>query len=151
VDNVIGRDTHYSMAILTDGIKGIRMASDLELTVTAGTARFDPEDQRWLDQVATLHVALREEAGVISVRGVPEVGAKGAVEAVSLVLSSSGALTAAVACFRAWLARDKTRTLSVEWTDDQGTRQTLTITGDHVDQASFQALAESAGRRLEGR
>ncbi|GGN56904.1 hypothetical protein GCM10011579_018570 [Streptomyces albiflavescens] len=29
--------------------------SDIELTLTAGTAKFDPEDQYWLDQVATLH------------------------------------------------------------------------------------------------
>ncbi|MGP3927245.1 effector-associated constant component EACC1 [Streptomyces sp. 8N616] len=126
------------------------MSSDIELTVTAGTAKFDPEDPRWLDEVATLNVALRKEVGTLSLRGVPESGAKGAVEAVTLALGSSGALTAAVACFRAWLARDKTRTLTVTWTDDQGAEQTLTVTGDHVDQASFQALAEAAGRRLGG-
>ncbi|AEM84200.1 effector-associated constant component EACC1 [Streptomyces violaceusniger] len=124
------------------------MASDVELTITTGTAKFALEDQRWLDQVATLHAALRGEAGTISRRGVPEPGAKGAVEAVILALGSSGALTAAVACFRTWLARDKTRALTVTWTDDQGAEQTLTVTGNNVDQASFQALAEGVGRRL---
>ncbi|MET9588759.1 hypothetical protein ABZY10_37900 [Streptomyces sp. NPDC006539] len=126
------------------------MASDIELTLTAGTAKFDPESQRWLDQVATLHADLRREGAAISLRGAPEEVAKGAVEAVTLVLGSSGALTAAVACFRAWLARDKTRSVTLAWTDDQGAEQTLTITGDNIDQASFQVLAEGVGRRLGG-
>lgn len=124
------------------------MASGIELTVTAGTTRFDSEDQRWLDQVAVLHADLREEVEAVSLRGVPKAGAKGAVEVVTLALGSSGVLTAAVASFRAWLARDKTRTLTVTWTDDQGAEQILTVTGNNVDQASFQALAEGVGKRL---
>ncbi|MFD8448379.1 MULTISPECIES: effector-associated constant component EACC1 [Streptomyces] len=126
------------------------MASDVELTLTAGTVKFDPEDRRWLDQVVTLHADLHEEVGTVSLRGAPETGAKGAVEAVSLFLGSSGALTAAVTCFRAWLARDKTRALTVAWVDDQGAEQTVTITGDNMGPESFQALAEGVGRRLGG-
>jgi NADPH-dependent glutamate synthase beta subunit-like oxidoreductase len=126
------------------------MASGVEVTITAGTVKFDPDDQRWVDQAATLYAALREEAGAVLQRGVPEPGAKGAVDTVVLALGSSGALTAAVACFRAWLARDKTRTLTVAWTDDTGDEQTVTVTGDNIDRASFQALAEAAGKRLGG-
>ncbi|WP_285574007.1 hypothetical protein [Streptomyces sp. RTGN2] len=126
------------------------MAFDIELTLAADTAKFDPEDQSWLHQVATLHTDLREEAGSVSLRDAPETGAKGAMAAATLVVGSSGALTAAVACFRAWLVRDKTRTLTVTWTDDQGVEQTLTVEGRNVDQASFQALTEGVGRRLGG-
>jgi len=46
--------------------------------------------------------------------------------------------------------RDKTRTLTLAWTDDNGAEQTVTVTGDNIDQASFQALAEATGRRLGG-
>ncbi|MFF1921890.1 hypothetical protein ACFVW8_15120 [Streptomyces sp. NPDC058221] len=126
------------------------MASDVELTLAAGTGKFHPDDRRWLHQVATLHTDLREEAGAVSVRDASEEGAKGAMAAATLVVGSSGALTAAVACFRAWLVRDKTRTLTVTWTDDQGAEQTLTVTGSNVDQASFQVLTEGVGRRLGG-
>ncbi|WP_313905427.1 effector-associated constant component EACC1 [Streptomyces sp. SLBN-31] len=126
-------------------------ASDIEVTVQAGTTRFDPEDQRWVDQVAGLEAELRREAGAAVLRrALPSPGTVPA-EAVTLILGSPGALTAAVACFRAWLARDETRTLTVTWTDGQGAEQRLTISGDRVDQASFQPLTEGGGKRFTGR
>ncbi|WP_082317760.1 effector-associated constant component EACC1 [Streptomyces sp. NRRL WC-3549] len=123
------------------------MTAGPEVTVLPGSRRFDPEGQPWHDQVAALHAALREEVGAVVRRGAPEPGEKGAVEATLLAVGSSGALTAAVACFRAWLARDKTRTLTVTWTDDTGAERRLHVTGDNIDQASFQALTESLGGR----
>ncbi|MGW1406409.1 effector-associated constant component EACC1 [Streptomyces sp. NPDC002403] len=121
------------------------MATGLEVVMQPGSSRFDPEDQPWHDQVAGLHASLREEVGAVLRRRVPEPGQKGAVEATLLALGSSGALTAAVACFRAWLARDKSRTLTVTWTDGTGAEQRLHVTGDNIDQASFQALTEALG------
>jgi hypothetical protein len=121
-----------------------------EVTIRPGTGKFDPEDQRWRDQVAALHVMLSEEVGAVSLRGIPEPGTKGAIDSTILVLGSSGTLTAAVACFRAWLKRDKTRTLTVTWTDETGAEQTATITGDNLDEVSLQALVEAIGRRLGG-
>ncbi|MCB5905890.1 effector-associated constant component EACC1 [Streptomyces pinistramenti] len=123
------------------------MTAGLEVTMQPGSSRFDPEDQPWHDQVTALHTTLREEVGAVVRRGVPEPGQKGAVEATLLALGSSGALTAAVACFRAWLARDKTRTLTVTWTDGTGAEQRLHVTGDNIDQASFQALTAALGSR----
>ncbi|MEU7092585.1 effector-associated constant component EACC1 [Kitasatospora aureofaciens] len=120
------------------------------MAILAETGRFDSGDARWQDQIAALHAALREEAGTVSSRGVPEPGWKGAVDTVLLALGSSGALTAAVACFRAWLARDKTRTLTVTWTDEAGDVRSIRVSGDNVDQASFQALAEGVRSRLGG-
>ncbi|MFF2964081.1 hypothetical protein ACFVT1_35505 [Streptomyces sp. NPDC057963] len=124
------------------------MTAEVEVAVQPGSGRFAPEDQPWLDQVAALHTALREEVGAVVRRGVPQPGEKGAFDTTVLALGSSGALTAAVACFRAWLARDKSRTLTVTWTDGAGAEQRLQVIGDNIDQASFQALTEALGSRL---
>ncbi|MER5358261.1 hypothetical protein [Streptomyces sp. NPDC002785] len=122
------------------------MTTGLEVALQPGSTRFDPEDQSWHDQVATLHAALREEVEAVIRRGAPEAGHKGAVEATLLALGSSGALTAAVACFKAWLARDKTRTLTVTWTDSTGAEQQLHVTGDNIDlQALTKALESRSG------
>ncbi|MCQ6551966.1 hypothetical protein NPS70_01930 [Streptomyces sp. C10-9-1] len=126
------------------------MTSGIELVVSADTTKFASDDQRWLDQVALLRSTLHDQTGAVSRRGVPAPGAKGALEATILAVGSSGALAAVVACFRAWLARDKTRTLTVTWTDDQGMTRTMTLSGKNLDQASFQALAEAAGKGLGG-
>ncbi|WP_369173510.1 hypothetical protein AB5J49_38615 [Streptomyces sp. R28] len=112
------------------------------------TDRFDTDDERWLKQVADLMDALREDAGPVSQREIPEPDTKGASSEVILALGSTATLTAAVQCFRAWLKRDKSRSLTVTWTDDTGTQQTATVTGDRVDEASLQALAEAIGKRL---
>lgn len=120
----------------------------VEVAILAETARFDSGDARWQDQVAALHAALREEVETVFSRGVPEPGWKGTVDTVLLALGSSGALTAAVACFRAWLARDKTRALTVTWTDGAGDERSIQVSGDNIDQASFQALAEAVRSRL---
>ncbi|MEW1661113.1 hypothetical protein [Streptomyces sp. NPDC093707] len=124
------------------------MTADVEAAILPGTGRFDPEDDRWREQVAALYAALHEEAGTVFLRGVPEPGRKGDASTMVLALGSSGALTAAVACFRAWLARDKTRTLTVTWTDEAGAKQTIQVSGDNVDQTSFQVLAEAVRSRL---
>ncbi|MGH3869033.1 MAG: effector-associated constant component EACC1 [Pseudonocardiaceae bacterium] len=126
------------------------MAAVAEVTITPGTGKFDPEDQRWADQVTLLADDLREAAGSVSRRRIPEPGAKGAVGEVILALGSAGAVTAAVECFRAWLRRDKTRSLTVTWADGEGAARTTTVTGENIDQASFQALAEAIGEALGG-
>jgi hypothetical protein len=126
------------------------MPASVEVTISPVTGKFDPEDQRWRDQVAALHAMLSEEAGAVSLRRVARRGAKGALDSAILALGSSGALTAAVACFRAWLKRDKTRTLTVTWTDEAGAEHRATVTGDNLDETSFQALVQAIGRRLEG-
>ncbi|MFI7104477.1 hypothetical protein ACIBK8_34700 [Streptomyces sp. NPDC050161] len=127
------------------------MAAGIEVTIYPWTSRFALDDEPWLGQVSALHTALREEVGPVIRRGAPGPGQKGTLDATMLALGSSGALTAAVACFRAWLARDKTRTLTVTWTDSTGAEKRVQVTGDNIDQASFQALAETLGNRPEER
>lgn len=120
----------------------------VDVTIAPGTSRFDPDDHGWRDQVAALYATLREDAASVSLRGAPEPGTKGAVDTAVIVLGSSGALTAAVSCFRAWLARDKTRTLTVTWTDDAGAEQRITLAGDNIDQVSLQEFAKVVANRL---
>lgn len=127
------------------------MGSGVELTIVAETLKFNHGDDRWMDQVSTLHAALRTDTGGTFLRGVPEPGMKGTADTVILALGSSGALTAAVACFRAWLARDKTRTLTVTWIDDSGTDQTIKVSGSNIDQTSFRTLTNAVSKRLEAR
>lgn len=124
------------------------MTVGVQVTIAPATGRFDAEDQRWLDQVVALVTDLRKEVGGVAQRRLPQPDTKGAVSEVILALSSAGAVTAAVECFRAWLGKDKTRALTVTWPRDDGTEQTVTVTGDGIDQASFQALAEAIARRL---
>ena len=125
------------------------MDESVDVAILPGSGRFDPEGQQWRDQVAALYVLLGEDAGAVSLRGASVPGTKGAVDAVILALGSSGALTAAVACFRAWLKRDKTRTLTATWTDDTGAERAVTVTGDNIDQTSFRALAQAISKRLD--
>ncbi len=88
------------------------MAADVgpELTIglTPRTNRFDPEDDRWLAQEATLYDSLRQVGRMVR-HGVPVPGTRGGIESVIIALGSAGAFQAAVSCLRAWLARDMSR------------------------------------------
>jgi hypothetical protein len=123
----------------------------VDVIVVPGTTRFDPDDPGWRDQVATLYTALREEVAQPSVHSAVVPNAKGTLDTVVIALGSSGALTAVVACFRAWLARDKTRTVTITWTDDSGTEQRITLTGENIDRAALQALANAISGRFGSR
>ena len=121
--------------------------SSLELVVEPRSERFDEADSRWREQVGAFYRQLRTEVG--DVRTTPEAGAKGATTDIILALGSSGALTAAVTMFKAWLDRDKTRALEIEWTDGDR-RRTLSIRGTDVGEETFDELVQAAGRRELG-
>ncbi len=127
------------------------MALVPEVTIATDTGTYDIESGQWRAQVTELHASLRDEVGTISLRSAPAPDAKGTLETVILALGSSGALLAAEHCFRAWLGRDKTRSLTVTWTDDTGKERKLSITGERLDRRSFKAFTESIGRMLEDR
>lgn len=121
----------------------------IEVMITPGTNRFALDDPGWRAQAAALYAMLGEDAVAVSARSTPTAGAKGAIDAAIIALGSSGALTAAVSCFRAWLARDKTRTLTITWTDGAGAERRFDVAGDNIDSASFQALVKDIGDRLK--
>ncbi|MFB9659066.1 hypothetical protein ACFQS3_13310 [Glycomyces mayteni] len=120
--------------------------------ITASTGKYADDSPQWRSELGALYRELESRAGRVALRsGETQEGHRGTTEAVIIALGSSGAITAAVTCFRLWLDRDKTRTLDVEWTDPDETRHHLRLTGENIDRQSFQALAEAIGRALEGR
>jgi len=121
-----------------------------ELRIDAATSRFDPEDDRWRTQVNQLYAGLGDEVGGLRRDHVSVPGAKGEMATVILSLGSAGAFTAMAEYLRAWLGRDKGRSLDVSWTEG-GEEHKVSIRGEAMDTASFQALAEAAAARLENR
>jgi Effector Associated Constant Component 1 len=121
----------------------------IDVVVTAESSRYDASDERWLDQVRDLHADLRTEVPGFRIESVVVPGKKGVVDSVILALGSAGAFSSAVACFKAWLARDKSRRITLTWTQD-GREEQIAFEGDAVDAESMRQLSEAIGRRLGG-
>jgi Effector Associated Constant Component 1 len=120
----------------------------LELVVEPRSDDYDAADDRWRAQVGTLHQELAAQVDTFQ-RGRAASGTKGTVDEVILALGSSGALTAAVECFRAWLQRDKNRSIDVRW-DEDGVERHVTFSGDNVDAATVKEIARAAAARVGG-
>jgi len=119
------------------------------VAIEAWSERYDESDERWLDQVVDLVDQLREDVGGVQRRQEAAAsGQKGAADALVLSLGSAGAFQAAVAIFRAWLARDRTRRLRLVVTDAQRRRQTVELSGDAIDGKTLHDVAEMIARRL---
>lgn len=119
--------------------------SALEVELIAKSGRFDEQDDRWAAQVSQLIRELRQEGASVRIDQTPIPGSKGGVEAVILTLGSAGAFTAAVEVFKAWLARDRTRSLSII-VQDGVARRRLVIRGTDLDREGFRELSSLAIR-----
>lgn len=120
----------------------------LEVVVEPRSDDYDEADDRWRAQVGTLYQDLSTRVDTFQ-RGRAVPGTKGTVDEVILALGSSGALTAAVECFRAWLQRDKNRSIDVRW-DEDGVERHVTFSGDNVDAATVKEIARAAAARVGG-
>ena len=120
---------------------------ELELVLEPRSDDYRPDDDRWREQVATLHRELRA-AVETRLRGRSAPGAKGTVDDLIVALGSAGAFTAMVDCLRAWLGRDRARTIDVRW-DEDGTERFVTFRGDAVDRETVRVIAAAAAKRLE--
>jgi hypothetical protein len=120
----------------------------LELVVEPRSADYDADDDRWRAQVGTLHQELAAQVDTFQ-RGRSAPGTKGTVDQVIVALGSSGALTAAIECFRAWLQRDKSRSIDVRW-DEGGVERHVTFSGANVDAATVKAITRAAAARVGG-
>lgn len=127
------------------------MSSTVEVAISTETAKYAPDSPQWRREVAALHTDLQRETGSVTMQSVPTPGTRGAAVDVILALGTSGTLVAAVEIIRAWLGRDKTRTITATWTDEDGNERRFTLTGENIDQQSLTALSESIGRMIEGR
>lgn len=125
------------------------MSSTVEVAISTQTAKYAPDSPQWRREVAALNTDLHRETGSATTRSTPMPGTKGGIVEIILALGTSGALVSAVQVFRAWLGRDKTRSITVSWTDEDDKERRLTVTGENIDQQSFTALNESIGRMIE--
>jgi hypothetical protein len=116
----------------------------LEVAVEPHNEQYDPDDQRWRDQVATLYTGLHAEVGTVD-RGHATEGAKGVIDQLVIALGSAGAFTAAVECLRAWLERDRYRSVDIKW-DENGVARSVRLTGQAMDADAIREIAEAVDR-----
>jgi hypothetical protein len=124
------------------------MATTLEVALAVQNDRYDDDDPRWRDQVADLLHDLRRETGVLQSRRTPVPGTKGTVDQIILALGSAGAFTVAADILRAWLSRDKHRSVELTVTDADGHTHTVRVSADNAGADALQPLIEAASAAL---
>ena len=130
------------------GLSDVATGVPFEVSIEPHNDQYDPDDDRWQDQVASLYTDLSAEVGATR-RSRPVEGTKGAVDQVILALGSAGMVQAAVDCLRAWLGRDRDRRIDVRWEED-GASRSVTLSGEAVDVATIHELAQAAIDRVGG-
>jgi hypothetical protein len=120
----------------------------VEVHLEPSSGRFDMTDDRWLDQVGGLIAELREQVGPVERRRQPVAGAKGALDAIVLPLASAGALTGMVEMLKAWLGRDRSRSVKVKWSAE-GKVQELELSGNRVDDGAFNGVVRAVTEQLQ--
>jgi hypothetical protein len=125
-----------------------RSVGSFEMAVVPHSADYQPDDDRWRDQVVGLVSELHRQVDVER-RGAPVEGTKGSLDEVIVALGSAGAFTAMVECLRAWLGRDRSRRIDVRW-DENGQQRYVTLTGDAIDLDSVREIAKAAAHRVGG-
>jgi hypothetical protein len=99
--------------------------------------RFDSDHPSWARQVNTLWEELEVAAGTVRRELVRVPGKKGGGETIILALGSAGAISAMVEIIKAWLGRDRDRSLEITTVDQGSGRRTITIHGEQVDDATL--------------
>jgi hypothetical protein len=103
-----------------------------EIGVQGQLAGLDASHEAVLDARAELVVDLRSVTGVqVSEGGVPAEGVKGVATELVVGLSSAGAVTAFVQIVKAWLQRDKRRSVTVTVTESESGK-VVRIEGDAI-------------------
>jgi len=122
----------------------------VEVAINPESERFEKTDGRWRDQVVALVKDLREEG--IDARTVdrpdPDALDKGPAAEIILALGTSGAVSAAVTMFQAWLARDKTRFIEIVRRREDGSETSVTLRADNFDAKVFKEFAREERRDL---
>jgi hypothetical protein len=100
--------------------------TNVEILIEPRSSDYDPSDHRWLAGVDDLKrlvkTALRDEDGDLIERETIVEGHKGGIAELLLALGTSGAISATVMAFRAWLAGGRNREIVV--TRREGDKQT---------------------------
>lgn len=116
------------------------MAGKIEVTLNV----FDLVD----DDHDRFVAELRQHVGDALSHYKPPLMAKADPESIILALGSAGVLTAAVEFFRSWLSRDRRRSIRMSWFED-GSLQSVEITGNDLDDDSIGDIVDSLARRLD--
>ena len=119
------------------------------VVITPRSERYDEDDDRWRTQVDGLYETLRDDVGNLQTHATPAEGTKGVLTETILALGSAGVFTASVQCVKAWLDRDKSRSLEVTWLEN-GEQQTVTLRGEGLDNTAVQSIAAAAAKRIGG-
>ena len=107
-----------------------------QFKLTATSDALPSNDQRWRNQVDGLLGDLKRNAGEVRREITPVAGQKGGAEAIILALGSSGAITASIAIFKAWLSRAADRTIEIDGTIG-GRQVKLKLTGQNIDEKTL--------------
>jgi len=126
------------------------------VSVMATSDRFDADDDRWLSQVRLLHEDLGRETPLVTGPGgasprsaVILPGTKGGWLPDVAVLLSPAVVAGVVAVVKAWLVRDRDRTVHLAWEVD-GRKGEFTATASTADNATLQAALEHGLRTAAG-
>ncbi len=111
--------------------------------------RYDAEDDRWRDQVADLSHDLRVQTESLQIRRSAVPGTKGTIDELVLALGSAGVFTAAVDVLRAWLSRDRTRSVDLTYVDDEGRSQHLSVTAANADGEALAPVIAAVAARIQ--
>jgi hypothetical protein len=125
------------------------MPDNLDVNLVPHSDRFADDDDRWLDQVADLVHELRVETQAVRVARTPVAGTKGSLDQLVLSLGSAGVFTAALDVMRAWLARDRTRSIELTYQDRQGKQQRLSVTAEHADEHALAPVIAAVAAQIE--
>jgi len=117
--------------------------SEIKFQISPINDDYDPNDDRWLDQVNELVYDLQKEVGDVHQESTAVEGKKGAVAALILALGSAGAIKAAVDMFKTWLDRDQSRELIIT-VERNGEIETFRVSGNRMDKEDMRLFMEAA-------
>jgi len=125
-------------------VSGATPSSSAQFKLVVTSDALPSSDQRWRNQVDALLADLKRTAGEVRQEITPVNGQKGGAQAIILALGSSGAITAALAVFRAWLSRSADRSIEIEGKID-GREVKLKLTGRNIDETTIRQALKLAG------
>ncbi len=111
--------------------------------IEPSNADYDPNDDRWIDQVNDLVNELQSEVGEVHKEQTAVSGMKGGMEVLELILGSVDVVSSAVDMFKAWLSRDQSRSLEITIERD-GKKETISVSGNRIDKEDMMKFMEAA-------
>ena len=125
------------------------MAETLDISLVPRSDRYEDEDDRWRDQVGDLVHELRVETEAVAVSRTRVPGTKGSLDQLVLTLGSAGVFTTAVDVLRIWLARDKSRSVELQYQDREGKEQRLSVRAEHADDDALAPVIAAVAAQIE--